>query len=329
MMAFRSARGARRLRHDEQAMKRKVEAQEPPSATGESFMRLLRVDHGRLSRVLREIDVQQVRLSTSPESAGPVLAEAMQYLLHYQHAFHHPREDRLFARIAARAPRFSRDMRQLMREHRGGLRRAESLVAELTQANASVLRGRRGARLARRLADYVEHTRDHMRNEEAVFYAQAERALKSSDWPMLHAETTPADPTGNPVLLAQEYPHLAARLFHPVSDVGEPGDPPGAGGSAPERARGAVRDGLEQLVELYGELIDEGVEIVRANLATVSSARSPWALVRAAGPVGLRNCRFVARCVVDPSRLTLATFNRFLAAFRPVGAASRASQDMA
>ena len=68
-------------------------------------------------------------------------------------------------------------------------------------------------RLARRLADYVAHTRDHMRSEEAVFYAHSERVLTDADWAMLLAESTPDDPMGNQALLAKEYPHLAAQLF--------------------------------------------------------------------------------------------------------------------
>jgi hemerythrin-like domain-containing protein len=286
-------------------MKRTIETEKPPSAAGDPFMQTLRVDHGRLSRVLREIDVQQARLQATPESARPVLAEAMRYLLHYQHAFHHPREDRLFERISARAPQFGRDMRVLIREHRGGLRQAEKLMADLAHASPALLRGRSGARLARRLAEYVAHTRNHMRSEEAVFYAQSERVLEDADWATLLAETTPDDPMGKQALLAKEYPHLAAQLFQPVSDVGG------------------------QLFELYGELIQDGVDVARSNLANLHSVRSPWGLVRAAGPVGARSCRFVVRCLADPPRLALATVARFFAAWRPVGARTGASRDPA
>jgi hemerythrin-like domain-containing protein len=308
-------------------MKRTIESEKPPSAAGDPFMQTLRVDHGRLSRVLREIDVQQARLQAAPESARPVLVEAMRYLLHYQHAFHHPREDRLFERISARAPRFGREMRVLIREHRGGLRQAEKLVADLAHATPALLHRRSGARLARGLTEYVARTRNHMRSEETVFYAQSERVLEDSDWATLLAEATPDDPMGNRELLAQECPHLATQLFQPVSDVGGPGDTPATGGGAPDRARGAVRDGVEQLVELYGELIHDGVEVTRSNLATLRSVRSPWGLMRAAGPVGARSCRFVVRCLADPPRLALATVARFFARWRPAGAGAGAPRN--
>jgi hemerythrin-like domain-containing protein len=299
----------------------------PLPAVGESFMQALRLDHGRLSRVLREIDAQQTRLSTAPESARPILAEAMRYLLHYQHAFHHPREDLLFARISAHAPQFGREMRALMREHRGGLRQAQRLATDLAHAPLSGLRQGEGARLARRLASYVAHTRAHMRGEEEMFYAQSERVLEAGDWAALAAEAGPDDPMGNRQLLAKDYPRLAEQVFAAVSDVEGHGDARDrSDATAPERAGRAVRDGAEQLAELCGELLHDGVDLARANLAALSAARSPWGLVRAAGPVGARSGRYVVRCLAEPPRLAFATLVRILSAWRPAGADSGASQ---
>jgi hemerythrin-like domain-containing protein len=310
-------------------MKRTTESEKSLPAGGAALMQTLRVDHGRLSRVLREIDVQQARLQGEPESACPVLAEAMRYLLHYQHAFHHPREDRLFERIVARAPQLGREMRVLIREHRGGLRQAERLVADLTHATSAELRRRTGARLAGRLAEYVAHTHNHIRREEAAFYAQSERVLEDSDWAALLADTRPEDPMGDEGLLAQEYPHLAGRLLQPVSEVAGRGDALRVGSSsALDRAHGVVRDGVEQFVELYGEMFQDGFEVARSNLAALRAVRSPWGLVRAAGPVSARNCRFVVRFLAHPPRLALATAARFVAAWRRVGARG-ASQDSA
>ena len=306
------------------------ESDRPLPAAGESFMQTLRVDHGRLSRVLREIDAQQARLHAAPESARPILAEAMRYLLHYQHAFHHPREDRLFARISARAPQFGREMRVLMREHRGGLRQAQRLVTELAHTPLADLRRAEGTRLARRLASYVAHTRDHMRGEEVVFYAQSERVLEDEDWSALLADASPDDPMGNRQLLAQDYPRLAAQVFAAVSDVGGRGDTPRtAGERATERAGRAVRDGVEQLAELYGDIFHDGVDVARANLAALRTVRTPWGLVQTAGPVGARSCRFVVRCLFDPPRLTFATFARFVSAWRTPVVGRGASQDPA
>ncbi len=220
-------------------------------------------------------------------------------------------------------------MRALIREHRGGQRQAENLAADLADATPAALRGRDGARLARRLTAYVAHTRNHMRSEETVFYGRSERVLEDADWNALLAEATPDDPMGDRALLAKQYPHLAAQLFQPVSDVRGRGDAPPTGDRAPDRARAAIRDGVEQLAELYGELIHDAFAVVRSNLANVQSVRTPWGLVRATGPIGARSCRFVARCIAEPPRLAVATVARFLAAWRPAGTRPGASRNPA
>ena len=299
-------------------MERRVAEEVQPSAAGDAFMRALRVDHARLSRVLRELDVQQAHLKGLPGEARPVLVEAMRYLLHYQHAFHHPREDRLFERISHRAPRLGREMRTLVREHRGGLRQAEKLAADLTGATLPQLRGTAGARLAGRIRQYVAHTRDHMRSEEVVFYAQSERVLDESDWTALLAEAVPDDPMGNQQRLAREYPRLAVRLFQHVSEVAGHGDTYAADqAGAVERARVAARDGIEQLFELYGELMHDALEVAQTNFAGLRMVRSPWDLAQAGESIGARSYKLVVRCVADPPRLAFATFAQVLAAFRP------------
>jgi hemerythrin-like domain-containing protein len=183
------------------------------------FMAQLRDDHAGLSRVLREVDAQQSRLQTSPESARPVIAEALRYLLIYQHSVHHPREDRLFARIRAREPGLYRNMERLVREHRIGQQRAEALAGEVSRTTMAQLRGRAGLRLAKQLQHYVAHTREHMKREEAVFYTGSERVLRASDWAALMEGAGQRDPALDLDRLAARYPRLAARLADPERNV--------------------------------------------------------------------------------------------------------------
>jgi hemerythrin-like domain-containing protein len=224
--------------------------------TAERFMQLLRSDHAGLSRVLREIDLQQSRLQSSPESARPVLSEAMRYLLVYQHSVHHPREDRLFARIRAREPGLYRNMSRLVREHRTGQQRAEALAGELARATPSQLRGKRGQQLAKQLQQYVQHTREHMKREEAVFYTGSERVLRPSDWSTLMEGSQQRDPAGDLQRLAARYPRLAERLLQPERHVSE------------TRARNAPRrEGLrmcaERVIEFYARLAHETIDLAQ------------------------------------------------------------------
>lgn len=221
------------------------------------FMQALRNDHAGLSRVLREIDLQQARLQLEPETARPVLTEAMRYLLLYQHSVHHPREDRLFVRIRGREPGLYRNMSRLVREHRTGQRQAELLARELARATPAQLRGLRGHTLARQLQQYVRHTREHMKREEAVFYSGAERVLKASDWSALTSAAEQRDPAGDLQRLAARYPRLAARLAQPERVVTD-----AASSESPHRD--ALRSSAERVIEFYARLAHGGLDFARS-----------------------------------------------------------------
>lgn len=277
------------------ATKRRPTSRSSTSDAAEWFMRLLRDDHAGLSRVLREIDAQQSSLQSSPETARPVLGEAMRYLLVYQHSLHHPREDRLFARIRGREPGLYRNMSSLVREHRTGQQQAEALAGELSRATLAQLRGRTGERLAKQLQAYVRHTRAHMRREETVFYAGSERVLRASDWAVLMEGAEQRDPAGDLARLAARYPRLAARLSQPERQ-----------GSGAGETRGRTCDGaqhfLERIVETYGMLAQETIEAMRSNLAELRRVRTPLALLRTAGSIHTRSARLAARVMTHPFR---------------------------
>jgi hemerythrin-like domain-containing protein len=258
-------------------------------------MRLLRDDHAGLSRVLREIDAQQSLLRSSPETARPVLGEAMRYLLVYQHSVHHPREDRLFARIRGREPGLYRNMSSLVREHRTGQLQAEALAGELSRATPAQLRGRTGERLAKQLQAYVRHTRAHMLREEAVFYTGSERVLQASDWAVLMEGAEQRDPAGDLARLAARYPRLAARLSQPERQVSGPGE-------TRDRACDRAQHLLERIVETYGMLAQETIDVTRSNLAELRSVRTPLALLRTAGSIRARSSRLAIRVVTEPFR---------------------------
>ena len=277
------------------ATKRRPTPRSSTNDAADRFMRLLRDDHAGLSRVLREIDAQQSVLQSSPETARPVLGEAMRYLLVYQHSVHHPREDRLFARIRGREPGLYRNMSSLVREHRTGQQQAEALAGELARATPAQLRGRTGERLAKQLQAYVRHTRAHMRREEAVFYTGSERVLRASDWEVLMEGTEQRDPAGDLARLSSRYPRLAARLSRPERQVSGPGETSG-------RACDGARHFLERIVEAYGMLAQETIEVTRSNLAELRSVRSPLALLRTAGSIRARSSRLAVRVVTQPFR---------------------------
>ena len=228
----------------------------PPGrdAAAADFMQLLREDHAGLSRVLREIDVQRSRLQAAPGAARPVLAEALRYLLVYQHSIHHPREDQLFARVRAREPRLYDNMRRLVHEHRVGHEVAERLAGDLSRATLAQLQGRVGDRLANQLHQYVQKTRDHMRREEAVFYTGSERVLRASDWAALVAGPMPRDPARDPQRFAARYPRLAEQMSRPQRHVTVSGE---------TATGGCLRARVEQFVDRWAALLHEALDLAR------------------------------------------------------------------
>ena len=230
------------------------------------FMQMLREDHAGLSRVLREIDAQAALLQSVPGSARPVLAEALRYLLVYQHSIHHRREDQLFARVRAREPRLYKNMQQLVREHRAGHQQAERLASELSRASLGELSGRTGQRIAAQLQQYVQHTRDHMRREEAVFYTGSERVLRASDWTSLMTGSMPRDPAMDPQRFVARYPRLAERMARPQRDVT----------GLRETVSGTdLRARAEQVVERCAGLLHRGIDVAQcAARALVRSTGS-------------------------------------------------------
>lgn len=230
----------------------------------ERYLRLLGGDHAGLSRVLREIDLQQSMLQAQPGAARPVLNEALRYLLVHQHAIHHAREDRLFARVRARAPRLNRSMDRLVREHSVAQKAAERLARDLSQSTLAELRGKRGQQLAQRLRAYVKHAREHMRREEALFYAGAARRLRAVDWASLATGSLATDPTTNPARFAARYPRLAERMSLPQREV--------AGAPATAR-RGTRVSGVESCLERFASAMHTAIDRVRRlNCTTLRGA---------------------------------------------------------
>lgn len=278
---------------------------------GQAYMLGLRRDHAGLSRMLREMDTQAGRLTREPEAARPVLVEAMGYLLRYQHAFHHPREDRLFARIRSRDSALEETLAGLTDEHETGEAQAERLAQDLQQATIRQLRGRIGNRLAEQVNDYVRHTRAHMRHEEAVFYARAEDVLDEADWQaIISSDHGPEDPMTDLARMARQYPALAANLGVPVSELGlvERVEPVSA----------ELRLQMLALTDLYGGLMHDALDLGRSHLDRLLAVRGPVDLGGALGGIAADNLRFAGRCLVSPPRWAINTGAALLvASLRP------------
>ena len=271
---------------------------ERTSNLAQVFMQKLRQDHAGLSRIMREIDTQAHRLTEDPEGARAILVDAFRYLLRYHHAFHHPREDRLFARIRARDDELDQTLQHLSHEHETGEQETRRLAEDLAQASSKELVGESGAELVDRINDYLRHTRTHMRHEETVFYSRAEGALSHEDWQDI-IDDGPDDPITDIGTMRASYPALARILNDPTSHLGL---------KRPERASNhELRLQMLALTDLYGGLMHEAIDLTRTNFKRLKSVRDPVSLMRTAGTIYADNFRFAGQCVTRPSRWAINT----------------------
>jgi hemerythrin-like domain-containing protein len=288
-------------------MKTKVSA----SNSGADFMRALRRDHAGLSRVLRELDVQAALLTEDPETVRPVLVDALRYLLRYHHAFHHPREDRLFARIRAQDDSLDDSLGALSHEHEVGEHQLTDMADALDALSPGQLRGKAGQRLAQRVQAYVQHTRVHMRDEETVFYARAENVLNDRDWKaVIAADDGRQDPMTDLVSMSNNYPNLALQLGLPTQYLGllEQTGP----------LREEMRAQMSALVDLYGGLAYDAIHLGRDHLERLLAVRGPRGLVRAVTEISSANLGFVGSCLTRPPRWAInSTASILVAALKP------------
>lgn len=283
-------------------------------ASAAAFMQRLRHDHAGLSRMLRAIDGMVDRLGTDPETVQPLLVEAFGYLLDYQHGYHHPREDRLFERIRAKRPALADTLEKLAEEHELGEHETAELAEDLAAATPGELRGRKGERLGARIQGYVRHSRLHMRNEEAVFYARAEQVLNKSDWAaIIHNGVDDGvdkgglqDPLADMDALADQYPGLAGHFNLTTRHLGL--------GVKTDGDAGAMHGHVLALTDLYGGLMHEGLDLTRRNARRLLSVRGPISFARAVTSITTDNLRFAGQCVTRPSRWALDTGTDWLVA---------------
>ncbi|MDT8408410.1 MAG: hemerythrin domain-containing protein [Wenzhouxiangellaceae bacterium] len=276
------------------------------NASSAAFLQRLRYDHAGLSRMLRAIDSMVDRLATQPEAVQPALVEAFGYLLDYQHGYHHPREDRLFEKIRAKQPALADTLEKLAQEHETGERETAQLAEDLAAAGPDQLRGRQGQGLSARIHGYIRHTRLHMRDEEAVFYARAEQVLNNADWAEIIDDDGLQDPLADMAAFGIQHPALAAHFNVPNHHRGQ-NEITGVEATAP-------RHHVLALTDLYGGLLHEGLGLTRLNASRLLAVRGPISLVRAVTSITSANLRFAGQCLTRPTRWAIDTGTDFLVA---------------
>ena len=155
--------------------------------TGEQYLRGLREDHARFSRVLSMIGRDAQRLLDEPEAVLPLLSEAVDYVVNFQNIHHHPREEIMFAKVARASETLAGTSAILTREHELVDRAGEELLATLDRASRSTSERSTRQELARQLERFARSMRAHIAQEEEILYSEAWDTLSSADWDDLAA----------------------------------------------------------------------------------------------------------------------------------------------
>ena len=117
-----------------------------------------------------------------------VIRGVISYFEVYPEVYHHPQEDRVFAKLKTRDPAAAAKVGDLAREHQKGaqlLRRVARAVdgvladQEILRENVDLI-----------VRDFIAHERRHVMMEDRDFFPAALNALKPQDWTEIASAVT-------------------------------------------------------------------------------------------------------------------------------------------
>jgi hemerythrin-like domain-containing protein len=138
----------------------------------------LLVEHRHAARLLDVLE-QQLDLAGRDRAIDrDAVRSVMHYMTEYPDAYHHPREDALFVRLARREPRLRKRIAAIEREHRTIGRAGKELLEAAGRRPGA---GADESRLAVRLRDYLNAQRAHMTIEERDLFPRVAESLDDED----------------------------------------------------------------------------------------------------------------------------------------------------
>jgi hemerythrin-like domain-containing protein len=138
----------------------------------------LLVEHRHMARLLAVLEEQLGAASRGVAIDREAVRSVMHYMTEFPDAYHHPREDAMFVRLAKRDPALRKGIAAIERAHRTLGTAGKELLAAAQRAP-----GRRAdeSGLAARLRDYVGAQREHMVIEERDLFPRARQVLDDDD----------------------------------------------------------------------------------------------------------------------------------------------------
>jgi hemerythrin-like domain-containing protein len=147
----------------------------------------LRREHDSIVHVLDVLDSEVAYLAEYPKAERPdfdLVWRAIEFFTEFPDRVHHPKEDMIFERLRQVDPAAARQVGDLPGAHKVLAHELSVLSRELSAVMEDPARPH--GDLTARARDFVRHQRQHLEQEEALFFPVADSKLSAADWAALH-----------------------------------------------------------------------------------------------------------------------------------------------
>jgi hemerythrin-like domain-containing protein len=142
-------------------------------------------EHRNIERLLNVLEHELDIFDRGKRPDYEVIRAIIAYFEVYTDLYHHPQEDRVFARLKRRDPAAAATIGDLAREHRKGSERLRDVAQaiDIVLADREVLRSDIDAIVR----EFLSHERRHIMMEDLIFFPAARKSLLPEDWTEISA----------------------------------------------------------------------------------------------------------------------------------------------
>src|SRR5215471_9516279 len=144
------------------------------------IIELLSREHRNIERLLAVLEHELDIFDRADRPDYEVIRAIIAYFEVYTELYHHPQEDRVFAKLKIRDPAAAAKIGDLTHEHQEGAKR----LRRVAKAVDAVLSDREILRqdIDNIVRDFLQHERRHIMMEDRDFFPAAQKALQPHDW---------------------------------------------------------------------------------------------------------------------------------------------------
>ncbi len=168
-------------------------------------------DHKNVALLLQVMAEELNVFATSERKPDfRLMREIVEYLQDFAQDVHHPQEEVLFDRIAARQEKPAPAIERIRADHGKLAEHHQRVRVEIDQIYNDAMVPRQ--EIEQVLRQFIQFTREHMEEEEDVLYPLADRLLDEADWAQVEAvRKSLVDPLFGKVVEA-EFSRIGERL---------------------------------------------------------------------------------------------------------------------